>query len=81
MKYLFLSVELHVHNHIFIFTQMNCQEMWDFAWECLTQEPQPSVRHLLEWLILCLAHRFPKFIKDLWTFFSEVRQILLGMID
>ncbi|KAJ8308141.1 hypothetical protein KUTeg_013015 [Tegillarca granosa] len=55
-------------------TEINCQEMWDYAWECLTQEPQPSVRHLLEWLILRLAHRFPKFINDLWTFFSEISE-------
>ncbi|KAL4238154.1 hypothetical protein ACF0H5_002865 [Mactra antiquata] len=47
--------------------------LWNMAWSSLEFETQPSVRHMLEWLILWLMKRFQQFRPQLWILFEKYR--------
>lgn len=46
--------------------ESNRKRVWQYIWDTLMVECQPSVRNMLEWLALCIIIRFPSFISDVW---------------
>ncbi|KAK3093846.1 hypothetical protein FSP39_020941 [Pinctada imbricata] len=55
-------------------TGSESEVLWDFTWDLLMQEMQPSVRHYLEWIVMYLAYRYIHLAEKLWTLFDQMTE-------
>ncbi|XP_029643100.2 LOW QUALITY PROTEIN: probable methyltransferase TARBP1 [Octopus sinensis] len=54
--------------------ESNQEFVWDYIWETLMVECQPSVRNMLEWLALCLILKFPSYVSQIWKQYQTLAE-------
>jgi len=59
--------------YVYIILQDYVDELWTFCWDSLETETQPSVRHLLEMMVVWSAFRHSHLRHDIWATFDKVQ--------
>ena len=62
----FFSCEYSCKFVFFLFVQNNLEDVFSFAMEMLSEEAQPSVRLMVEWISVLLLLRHPHLRRHLW---------------
>ncbi len=52
--------------------QESVERLWEFSWSSLEVETQPSIRHMLEWLIVWAMYRHRHLRHKIWALFEKV---------
>ncbi|KAH3845200.1 hypothetical protein DPMN_087475 [Dreissena polymorpha] len=52
-------------------TMESVEPLWEFSWSSLEVETQPSIRHMLEWLIVWAMYRHKHLRHKIWALFEK----------